>query len=152
MIVRLLIFLAINLGALGLGSLFTSKGVSSEWYQALTKAPWTPPGWTFGAAWVTIMICFSIYMAYGWNMIGNKNLLVILFLVQLLLNVAWNPVFFYYHLPLAGFLIILLLTLLIAFFFFFYWPVLKTISLFLLPYLIWLVIASSLNGYILLKN
>jgi tryptophan-rich sensory protein len=44
------------------------------------------------------------------------------------------------------------LTALIGFFLFFYWPELKLKSALILPYFIWLIIATSLNGYILLKN
>ncbi|MDH3796458.1 MAG: tryptophan-rich sensory protein, partial [Flavobacteriaceae bacterium] len=63
MVLRLIVFLVLNFGALALGSLFTNMGISSDWYSELSKAPWTPPGWVFGAAWTTIMLCFSVYMA-----------------------------------------------------------------------------------------
>jgi tryptophan-rich sensory protein len=53
MFYRLIIFLALNFAALAIGGLFTSKGVSSDWYAGIAKAPWTPPGWAFGAAWTT---------------------------------------------------------------------------------------------------
>jgi tryptophan-rich sensory protein len=152
MIYRLVIFLVINFGALAIGSLFTSKGVPSDWYLGLAKAPWTPPGWMFGFAWTTIMICFSIYMAYLWPLVENKSYLIALFIIQWLLNVTWNPTFFYFHNVLAGLLIIVGLTLLIGFFLFYFWPVLKLKSLLILPYVIWLVIATSLNAYILYKN
>ena len=45
MIIQLIIFLLLNFGALALGGLFTGSGVSSDWYNGLNKAPWTPPGW-----------------------------------------------------------------------------------------------------------
>ena len=41
-----------------------ANGPQTEWYLNLNKAHWTPPGWVFGAAWTTIMICFSIYLSY----------------------------------------------------------------------------------------
>ncbi len=59
MVVRVIIFLVINFAALALGSIFTSAGVSSDWYTNLNQAPWTPPGWVFGAAWTSIMIFFA---------------------------------------------------------------------------------------------
>ncbi|MEO5642573.1 MAG: TspO/MBR family protein [Bacteroidia bacterium] len=152
MIYRLIAFLLINFGALAIGSFFTTKGVSSEWYESLAKAPWTPPGAVFGIAWTTIMICFSIYMAYLWPAIEKKNFLIALFIVQWILNVAWNPTFFYYHNVLAGLFVIIGLTIVVGFFLFYYWPELKLKSTLLLPYFIWLLIATSLNWYILLKN
>lgn len=152
MIARLIIFLLINFGALAIGSIFTSKGVPSDWYIGLVKAPWTPPGWAFGFAWTTIMICFSIYMAYLWPLVENKNLLFALFILQWILNVGWNPTFFYYHNILAGMLVISGLTTLVGLFLILYLPELKMKAILILPYLIWLLIATSLNGYILLKN
>ena len=152
MIFRLAIFLAINFAALGVGGLFTNNGVESEWYYSIAKAPWTPPGWVFGAAWTTIMICFSVYLAYLWPNINNKNFLISLFILQLILNVSWNPVFFHYQNVLFGLIIITSLTILIGFLLIYYWPELKLLSVLIIPYLIWLIIATSLNTYILFNN
>ena len=152
MIYRLVIFLLMNFGALAIGSIFTSKGVPSEWYINLVKAPWTPPGWIFGFAWTTIMICFSIYLAYLWPVVENKSFLIALFIIQWGLNVAWNPTFFYFHNVLAGLFIIVGLTAIVCLFLVYYWPEVKLWSLLILPYLIWLIIATSLNAYILIKN
>jgi translocator protein len=152
MLIRILLFFILNFAALGIGVLFTGKGVSSQWYADLSKAPWTPPGWVFGAAWTTIMIAFAVYAAYAWGKIANKKLFAGLFILQWILNVAWNPVFFYYHDPLIGLIIITTLLLLMGYFLFGYMPQLKIYSLLVLPYFVWLIIATSLNGYILFNN
>jgi len=152
MIYKLTIILLLNFGALALGGLFTSKGVPSEWYISLSKAPWTPPGWVFGVAWTTIMFCFSIYMVNLWSVTEDKKTLTILYVAQWILNVGWNPTFFYYNKVLAALFLISALTILIGFFLFFYWPSMKQKSILIAPYFIWLLIATSLNGYIYLKN
>ena len=152
MIYRLVIFLALNFGALAIGGLFTREGVASAWYSGLAKAPWTPPGWVFGTAWSTIMILFSIYLAFLWSEVKDKRLLLILYSVQWILNVSWNPTFFYYHNALIGLILITGLTLLVAFLLAFYWQTLKLKSLLIAPYLIWLLIATSLNAFIVFKN
>lgn len=152
MIYRLIVFILINFGALVLGAFFTGKGVPSDWYSELIKAPWTPPGWVFGFAWTTIMICFSLYLTYLWPMISNKKNLITLLVIQWILNVSWNPIFFYYHHVLFGLFVISGLTALIGIFFLLYWPEMKYKSFLIFPYLIWLLLASSLNGYIFLKN
>ncbi|MDT8413119.1 MAG: TspO/MBR family protein [Vicingaceae bacterium] len=152
MLLKIIIFLVINFAALGLGSYFTSAAVTAEWYQNLNKAPWTPPGWVFGAAWTSIMICFAVFMAYAWQLNENRNLLIALFVIQWILNVSWNPVFFKYHQVLFGLFIIVLLTVLMGYFFFVYFGQLKAKTLWVLPYFIWLIIATSLNAYILVKN
>ncbi|MCT4561151.1 MAG: tryptophan-rich sensory protein [Crocinitomicaceae bacterium] len=149
---KIVLFLIINFAALAIGGLFTGKGVPSEWYMELNKAPWTPPGWVFGAAWTTIMICFSLYLAFLWPSVDNKKLLIGLFAVQWILNVAWNPIFFQFHAIGFALIFITLLTFLIGYFLILYWTPLKLKSILLLPYLIWLLIATSLNGYIFLKN
>lgn len=152
MIYRLIAFLLINFAALAIGSIFTASGVSSDWYTNLSKAPWEPPGWVFGAAWTTIMICFGIYMAYLWPLAINRNMVLRLYLAQWVLNVSWNPIFFYFHHVLGGLVLITLLTIIVAIFLFKYKDMLKTKSLLVLPYLIWLLIATSLNAYILFNN
>ena len=149
---RLILFLILNFGALALGGLFTNNGVNSEWYANLNKAPWTPPGWVFGFAWTTIMICFSIYMAKAYTITADKNSLIALFVAQWILNVVWNPLFFHYHLVSIALFTIIALTGIVGFMLFYYRPQMNLASLLLLPYFLWLLIAASLNGYALFKN
>lgn len=150
--IRFLFFLLLNFGALALGGLFTGKGVPSEWYANLNKAPWTPPGWVFGAAWTTIMLCFTFYMTYAMKSTKQINVLIVLFALQWILNVLWNPVFFYYHNALMGLVVICLLTILVTYIGAKYRAELQWKSLLILPYIVWLLIATSLNAYILVKN
>ena len=152
MIKRVFLFLVLNFSALAIGGSFTGKGVPSVWYQNLDKAPWTPPGWVFGFAWTLIMICFAIYMAYLLVDSSNRKKIILLYFFQWILNVAWNPIFFYFQEVLAGFITISLLTILITYFLFHFRNDLKMKSIFIAPYFIWLIIATSLNGYILLFN
>lgn len=152
MVLRLILFLILNFGALGIGGFFTGKGVQSDWYLMLNKAPWTPPGWVFGAAWTSIMICFSFYMAYLWPAFEGKIFIIGLFAFQWILNVAWNPVFFHFHSTGFAMILILMLTLLVAFLFFRFIDTLHYRSLLILPYLVWLLIACSLNAYVFFKN
>jgi benzodiazapine receptor len=82
----------------------------------------------------------------------SKTMVLSLFVLQWLLNVAWNPIFFYYHNVFVGLIVIVALTLLTAFFLFYFLADLKFKSLFVLPYFVWLCIATSLNAYILVNN
>ena len=152
MLVRLIIFLVINFGALAVGSYFTGPGVSSDWYANMNKAPWTPPGWVFGAAWTTIMICFSIFLALLWDKVEDKKFLTCLYVLQLILNISWNPVFFKLQNSGLGLVVISALAILVYFFLLISWPKLKAKSLLMLPYVIWITIATSLNGYAWVMN
>ena len=152
MIYRLILFLLLNFGALAIGGFFTGPGVSSEWYSTLNKAPWTPPGWVFGAAWTSIMICFSLYLVLLWPEVESKGRLIILFVLQWILNVSWNPVFFHFHQAGFGLLIIASLTIVVGIMLLQYWTDLKNWSVLLAPYFLWLLIATSLNAYIYINN
>ncbi len=144
-------FLIINFGALGIGSWLMNNGPMTEWYLDLAKAPWTPPGWVFGAAWTTIMICFSLFMTRLY-MKDDSTKVKVLFSIQVLLNVSWNYIFFNQHLVLPALLIIILLTVLVFYFLLGFRTQTKLKSLLVLPYAIWLCIATSLNYYIYLFN
>ena len=144
-------FLFLNFGALALGGLFAGSGAGSNWYAELNKAPWTPPGWVFGFAWTTIMLCFSVYMATLYAKTKSVKT-VILYAMQWMLNVAWNPIFFYLHNPIIGLIVIVALTSLVTYFLFRYRSSQKGFSLLLLPYVIWLFIATSLNAYVVFMN
>jgi len=128
-----------------------NNGPNTDWYLNLTKAPWTPPVWVFGAAWTSIMICFSIYLIFLFTKDYNQKKLF-LFSIQFILNVSWNYLFFNKHEVFIAFISIVLLTALIFFLFFHYYKALKKVSYLLLPYMIWLCIATSLNLYILIHN
>ncbi|MGY5351494.1 TspO/MBR family protein [Wenyingzhuangia sp. IMCC45533] len=151
MIKKIVLFIIINFTALGVGSIFTKSGVSSEWYTMLNKAPWTPPGYMFGIAWSTIMVLFAVYVSYLLKYQKSKEIIG-LFVLQWILNVSWNPVFFYFQNTHLGLVIILSLLVVITTFLFRYVQILKAKSLLILPYFIWLMIACSLNLYIVLNN
>ena len=148
----LILFLIINFTGLAFGAWLMDNGPQSSWYISLNQAPWTPPGWVFGVAWTTIMICFSVFLAYLFK--SNKSVKwKLVYTIQVFLNVIWNYIFFNQHLTGLGLLIISLLTVVIFYFFFgIETERHKKTRFLLLPYLIWLGIAVSLNAYIFINN
>ncbi|MCT4630783.1 TspO/MBR family protein [Winogradskyella sp.] len=147
-----IIFLVINLGGLALGSWLMNNGPTSQWYLNLNKAPWTPPGWVFGTAWSFIMLCFSWYLAELFHNRSSKFLWFV-YIFQVILNVGWNWVFFNQHHTKIGLFVISLLLLVISYFFItFRNDRLEYAKYLLVPYLIWLCIAISLNGYVVFNN
>ncbi|MDB4037196.1 tryptophan-rich sensory protein [Polaribacter sp.] len=147
----MLLFLAVNFGGLAIGSWLMNNGPLSNWYTNLQQAPWTPPGFVFGIAWTLIMICFSIYLGKLFtedNTSKNRTI----FLIQFVLNVSWNFIFFNQHLVLFALINILLLTSLIFVYFFKLSSAVNNYKYLLLPYMLWLCIAISLNLYILVHN
>lgn len=144
-------FLAINFGALALGNLFMGDGRQSEWYLNLNNAPLIPDMRVFNVAWICIMILFSLYMTFLFLLKPSKKVLV-LFGIQFILNIIWNALFFnqnVIHIALINIiaLVIILSALLIT-----YFKDLRSKSLLIVPYILWLCIATSLNLYISLYN
>src|SRR5215831_3529710 len=96
----LILFLFITLGAGGVASYLTARGVR-EWYPLLRKPPGTPPRRVFGPVWTTLYVLMAIaawliWREYGWN--GGRFALFIFF-AQLGLNTAWSGIFFGARLP-----------------------------------------------------
>ncbi len=149
---RIIVFLILNFAALAIGSMYTSTEVNSNWYLTLNKAPWSPPGWVFGFAWTIIMSCFSVYMGYLWQAAANKAQVLGSYILQWILNVAWSPVFFCKHQIFMALIIISLLSLLIGYMLINYKTTLQKKSFLLLPYFLWLLLATSLNAYIFFMN
>ena len=147
----LLFFVLINFSTLAVGVFLMNDGPRSQWYSSLNKAPWSPPGWVFGLAWSSIMLLFSVYMTFLVKKIRSKKIMI-LFSAQFLLNIVWNYLFFNQHLISLGLLNILFLTILMFYFLVNFKQTLKSKSFFVLPYCLWLVLATSLNLYIALFN
>ena len=145
-------FLIFNFGALAIGGLLMGGSpADNNWYLSLNKAPWTPPGWVFGFAWTSIMLCYSIFNFIAIQIAKRPKVVITLFIIQWLMNVIWNPLFFYFHLPVIS-LISLIILMLILFYSNLLCGLKSYINLFLFPYLIWLLIAFSLNLFIVIKN
>ena len=147
-----ILFLFLNFFGLYLGVYFTGDGVPSDWYQTLNKAPWTPPGWVFGFAWTSIMICFAFYLSKLFIKETNKKRNVIIYAIQWILNLSWNPLFFYFHEMGIAMIILILLLVVLLYLLFENYSTLKISSLLLLPYILWLIVACSLNAYTLIYN
>lgn len=144
-----ILFLIINFGCLALGTVLMNNGPQTAWYINLSKAPWTPPGWVFGVAWSLIMVLFSFYLADIFSKFKSKEL-KIAFVIQVILNVSWNYFFFNQHLVLLGFINLLFLNIVLCYFFF---TLSKNNTKYLLiPYMVWMCIATSLNLYVLIHN
>ena len=141
------IFVIACILALAVGALY----VPGPWYESLNRAPWTPPNIAFPIVWT---ILYTFIALSGWQIFASKSTtLKWLWVIQLMVNAAWSWVFFGQHWVLIGLLDLLILDALVI-------AILITcvkqklaMSVWLMtPYLIWLLIATSLNSYILIYN
>lgn len=143
-------FTLLNFTGLALGSLWTDTGVNSDWYTNIIKAPWTPPGVVFGLAWTTIMIFFSVFMANLYER-RDSNYNQLLF-ISWILNISWNPLFFTLNWVWVSSVVIVLLTVLLGYLIHQSRKEYKWMWLLLVPYFLWLNIATSLNLFVAIMN
>lgn len=129
------------------GGLFTP----GEWYQALNRAPWSPPNLAFPIVWAILYVMIA-FVGHKTALSGNIQLRRLWF-TQLLLNGIWSWLFFGQHWVLAGLLNLSLLLLAVAVFIYqcLKRSMISTVLL-MLPYFLWLCLAASLNAYIVLYN
>ena len=81
-----------------------------------------------------------------------RSIAIGLFLGQLAFNAAWSPVFFALHLTQAALLIIIALAVLLAATTYHALAVNRAAALLLVPYLLWILYASTLNAGIVALN
>ncbi|MFT6167224.1 MAG: tryptophan-rich sensory protein [Vicingaceae bacterium] len=146
-----LLFLLFNFGGLVLGSYLQGSIANNTWYSELNRAPWTPPGWVFGAAWFIIMLAYSYYLSQL-SVAINLRFISILFVFSWILNVAWSPLFFRFHQTQLALVVLSVLFFCILIFFLLFGRKMGVLSFLLLPYLVWLGIAFSLNWYVIFNN
>jgi benzodiazapine receptor len=128
------------------GSMFTRKSVQT-WYPQLQRPSWNPPNWIFGPVWGFLYLMMAISSWLVWRQAGwhGARLPLLLFGIQLLLNVAWSAVFFGMRAIGAAYGEILLLwTIAIATAVAFYSVSLLAAWL-LIPCIAWIGFASYLN-------
>jgi tryptophan-rich sensory protein len=154
----LLVFLAASALVAGLGGLATGNNVDG-WYATADKAPWSPPNWVFGPVWTVLYTGMAVAAWLVWRRQaeGTRPALTA-YAVQLLLNLLWTPAFFGLY-PLLGttalwiaFGIIVALAVAVSVTIVRFGPISRTAGLLLLPYLSWIVFASSLNLWMALHN
>ena len=135
-----------------ISSMFQTESMIS-WYPTLEKSVLTPPGFVFPIVWTLLYICIGFSLAYILLQEPEKKfVLVFLWSSQILFNFLWSILFFYMKSPLLGFIDIILLDIVVILFFICSFKSSKVSSLLFIPYLVWLVLATYLNGYVMLNN
>jgi len=135
-----------------LGGLATDIGV---WYLSLVQPWWKPPDWAFGPAWTVIFACTAISAMGAWHAAvrdRDRFAMGIGFAVNALLNILWSVLFFKLQKPLWAAFEVFALWGSIA------WLILRIRKLnpaaarWLLPYLIWVSYAATINWGVVWLN
>lgn len=122
------------------------SGAENHWYQALAKPAGTPPDWVFPVAWSLLYVLMGLAVAIVLNARGSRlrGPALVLFAVQLVVNLAWTPLFFGLHEVWPAVAVIAVLFVLAAATTIVFGRVRSLAGWLLVPYLAWLVYAGLL--------
>lgn len=134
-----------------IGSVATSPQIP-VWYATLARPAWAPPNWLFPVVWTILYILIGISLFLVWRKGLESKQALVVFAVQLGLNLLWSLVFFGLHSIVGGLVIILMLWMAILANIIVFYRISRWAGLILLPYLVWVSIASYLNYSIYLLN
>ena len=129
------------------GSFSTMNSVKT-WYAELSRPSFTPPDWTFGVVWPILYVMMGISVFMIWNRGLDKRKVKValgLFVLQLVLNGLWTPIFFGLHMIALALIEIVLLWIAILLTILVFWRISKAATFFLFPYILWVSFAAILN-------
>jgi tryptophan-rich sensory protein len=152
-IAGLLVALVACYGAAALGGILTSSSVST-WYQTLQKPSFNPPSWVFGPVWTILygMMAVAAWLVWRGAATGEAKLPLVLFAVQLCLNVAWSALFFGLRQPGWAFVEICLPWVATGATLVVFWRLSLIAGWLMAPYLLWVSFAAILNLNLWLLN
>ncbi len=137
---------------IAIGSIIGSftKPAISTWYGTLNRSSMTPPNYVFPVAWT---ILYGAIGACGWLIwrapsFPKLRSIKTLYVIQLILNWSWTPLFFYYHLTGLSILILICMNILVGMLIWLAYRKIRFVSLLMILYLLWFLFASYLNFYI----
>ena len=84
-----------------------------DWYEQLRKPAWRPPNWVFPPAWTLLYLTIAVSGWLVWRTSGfaGAALPFAIYLVQLMLNASWSPIFFGMRRPDLAFIEVVMLWL-----------------------------------------
>lgn len=127
------------------GGLASSQ--AGEFYQALQRPAWAPPGWLFAPVWTVLYTLMAIAAWLVWRRVGwqRARLALALYGGQLLLNALWTWLYFVWRLGAVALAEIVVLWLLILLTGVAFWRHSRVAGALLLPYLAWVSFAGALT-------
>jgi translocator protein len=122
------------------------SGDENPWFVQLAKPEIMPPGWAFPLAWSIIYVLMGLSLAMVITARGSRGrgVALLVFAVQMAVNLAWTPVFFGLHEVVAALVMIGVLIALVVLTILLFWRIRRSAGLLLVPYLAWLGFAFIL--------
>ncbi|MBS6559931.1 MAG: tryptophan-rich sensory protein [Clostridiales bacterium] len=134
-----------------LSSLLT--GDSFSYYEQLKKPLFAPPSFVFPIVWTLLYLLLGIsFYLIQITPSPFTSTATLLYLLQLVLNFLWSPVFFSLQNTLLAFFILLLLWIVVFQMIRAFYRISPLSAWLQVPYLLWLTFAGYLNLSVLLLN
>lgn len=130
-----------------IGSLFTAPKIAT-WYSALNKPSFNPPSWIFGPVWTALFFLMGVAAYFIWEKLASDKRArgaLVIFGVQLALNILWSVLFFGMKNPLYALIEIIVLWVAILASIIAFNKIDKKAAYLLLPYILWVSFAAFLN-------
>jgi benzodiazapine receptor len=143
----LLIWIALCFFVAGVGGRWTA-GEIPDWYRTLIRPSIAPPNWVFGPVWTLLYLLMAVAAWLVWQSPSSpaRTWGVVLFLVQLALNLAWSWIFFHQHELGVALVEVVLLWVMIGATTFVFSQVASVAAWLMAPYFVWVGFASILNA------
>lgn len=131
-----------------------NSGYGNPWFDALIKPDSMPPGWMFGVAWTILYILLGLSLALVLHARGapGRGKAIALFVLQLVLNYSWSPLFFAWHEVRIALMVIVAMFVIAATTAYLFGRIRPLAGLLMVPYLAWLLFAAWLNFQIMILN
>lgn len=144
---KLIIAIAVSEFAGIIGSVFTVSAIPT-WYAGLAKPALNPPAWIFGPVWTTLYFMMGVAVFLIWKKGFDRRdvkIALIIFDIQLVLNVFWSIIFFGWQSPGGAFVEIIFLWFAILATMIMFAKISRPAAWLLVPYIIWVSFAGYLN-------
>lgn len=139
--------------AVGFVASYLQSDALTYWYPILNKASISPPAIVFPIVWSVLYFLMGISAGLVTSSPNDgRKMVLAIFVVQLLFNFLWSISFFTLHNPALGLVNIVVLDVVVLYYMVRSYSVSKSASLLFIPYIVWLMIATYLNGYIYMHN
>lgn len=150
MVLSLLLAVGLPVSVGALAGYITRGESGGEWYRALRKPAWNPPGYVFGPVWTVLYVLMGVASWRAWRAGATGGL--VLYGVQLALNFAWSLLFFRARSPRWALADILALLGVLAATAASFGRADPVAGLLMAPYLAWVAFATALNAAIVARN
>lgn len=130
------------------------SGAENAWFSALNKPSLYPPPQVFGVVWSLLYILMGVAVSVIASARGARWRMpaLILFGLQLVINLAWSPLFFGAHQITGALALIIVLDIAVIATVAMFWRVRPLAAALLLPYLAWILFATVLNWEFRIAN